>query len=544
MSIKEPGVVLPTQTKAWVELQEHYHDSAEVKCRDLFESDPKRFEQFSLQVGDILFDYSKQLVTKDTVEKLCALAESVELNNKIKAIFSGEIVNRTENQAALHTALRDFSLNPVMVKGQDVKDKVQAELQKMAELAEAIHLARRLGSTGIAFTDVLCLGIGGSELGPALVCEALDGYKVCDLKFHFISNVFGQTLAECLRQLNPETTLCLISSKSFTTPETLRNAVSVQQWYKSRTLSAGHSFDKHLLAVTAHKERAMNFGILEENIFEFWEWVGGRYSIWSAVGLPVLLKIGVPHFMSFLRGARLMDSHFYTAAFEQNMPVLMALLGIWNTNFLNTKSHAILPYDDRLRLFPAYLQQLEMESNGKSINEFLLPVDYSTAPVVWGGIGCNGQHAFMQLLHQGTEIIPVDFLVAAKGDPEFKEQHQLLVASCLSQSKALMEGQNDAFFSESDPIKAAKLCSGNRPSSTLFYSELTPQILGSLIALYEHKVFVQGVIWGINSFDQWGVELGKRLAKNILPNLEKDPNEFQSDSSTKGLIRFFQEYAE
>ncbi len=417
----------------------------------------------------------------------------------------------------------------------------------MAKLVEEIHSGKRKGASGLPFRSVICLGIGGSELGPALLCEALDAYKVSDLKFYFISNVFGSRLAEVLDSLNPETTLCIVSSKTFSTAETLSNAKSVQQWFRQSSQNSENStnprklsFESHFLAATAQPKRAIEFGIPKENIFEFWEWVGGRFSIWSAVGLPVMLKIGMPHFMSFLRGAHLVDEHFYKSEFERNIPVLMGLLGIWNSNFLNAKSHAILPYDDRLNLFPSYLQQLEMESNGKGVDKNLRSVQHGTAPVIWGGIGCNNQHAFMQLLHQGPECIPADFLIAAMGDPAFHEQQKLLVASCLSQSKALMEGLQPEALSDEDPLKAAKVCPGDRPSSTFFYSDLTPEILGMLIALYEHKVFVQGVIWEINSFDQFGVELGKELGKKIMPDLEKGEDEILCDSSTKGLIRFFQ----
>lgn len=553
------------QSVFWSEVYQQKKALENVSIRDLFVKNPKRFEQFSLCVGNLLLDYSKQQIDKETLDKLIQLAESYKLSDSIQALFYGEKINQSEDRAVLHTALRDFSSNPIHQEGEDIKCDIKTVLQQMELFAEQIQKGEYRGATDLPFTDVICLGIGGSELGPRLVMEALATYQVNDLKFHFISNVFGSTLSNKCRQLNPETTLCIISSKTFTTPETLQNAKALKTWFEKKLPSENkllckENASKHLVAVTAAPQLALEFGILENNIFKFWPWVGGRFSIWSAVGLPVILSIGMRHFMSFLRGARSMDTHFYTADFSQNMPVILALLGIWNHTVLEMNTQAIIPYDDRLQHLPAYLQQLEMESNGKSMNIRGETITYNTAPIVWGGVGCNGQHAYMQLLHQGKTIIPVDFLISAKGDEDFPEHHQLLVASCFTQSKALMEGQVEVELQDSMDntlLNKFKACPGNRPSSTLMYSDLTPETLGALIALYEHKVFVQGRIWEINSFDQWGVELGKTLARKILNEMStlnekvenekaefatEDMIETENDSSTAGLMKYYNYY--
>jgi glucose-6-phosphate isomerase len=521
----------------WGHLIQH-QNTFEGDLLQLFAKYPNRFEQFSLQVGDILFDYSKQRITNETLQLLVALAEESQLTEHRKALFSGEKINFSEGRAVLHPLLRDLSDTPFFFEGKNIKADIHAVLQQLETFTDNIRQQYHCGITGKPFTDIVCLGIGGSELGPSLVNEALGAYKTTHLKFHFVSNVDGHTLNTTLNILDPCTTLCIISSKTFTTPETMQNAKSIKEWFSTEFKSEQKAI-QHCVAVTAQRDKAMAFGILPTHIFDLWDWVGGRYSIWSAVGLPVILAIGVPSFREFLKGAYEMDKHFYSAPFDSNMPVLMALLGIWNNNFWGFSTHAVLPYDDRLARFPAYLQQLEMESNGKSIARDGQSIAHNTAGVIWGGVGCNGQHAYMQLLHQGTHIIPVDFLLAVQGASVYPEQQKLLVASCFSQSKALMEGQ--ICTEEGQPLDNAKVCSGNRPSSTILYPKLTPKILGSLIAAYEHKVFVQGIIWGINSFDQWGVELGKTLAKKILNDLDKKSNEIISDGSTKGLIQFFQQ---
>lgn len=523
-------MISPHLQKSWQDLILHQKTLAAFSLTTLFEENNKRFDEMSFEVGEILFDFSKQHITQATIERLCALAKESKLAEKRSSLFLGEKINYTETRSVLHTILRDFSSDPFLLSGVNLKQNVQQVLQKMESLSDLIHQQKTKSATGKIFTDLLCLGIGGSELGPSLVTEALSTQNALRLKPHFLSNIDGRTLHKTLKHLNPETTLCIISSKTFTTPETLANAIAVKTWYQNHL--GMQTAMAHFLAVTADPNRARAFGVQEDNIFEFWEWVGGRYSIWSAVGLPIILSLGFSVFKEFLQGAFDMDRHFVEAPFSQNMPVLMGLIGIWNNNFWGHHTQAILPYEDALRLFPSYLQQLEMESNGKSVGISEHECSHATAPILFGGIGCNGQHAYMQLLHQGHQVVPVDFLIPAKTQAPYNEHHKLLLASCLSQSKALMEGQKET--------TAYKCCPGNRPSTTLMYSELTPRVLGNLLALYEHKVFVQGVIWGINSFDQWGVELGKTLAKAILPALDQNEPKLPMDSSTAGLIKFFQ----
>jgi glucose-6-phosphate isomerase len=518
----------------WRELQELHTELVNRKISDLFKTDEDRFSKFSLQINDILFDYSKQAVNSDIIQKLCELAESAGLRKNIEKLFSGDNINHTEQRPALHTALRDPTSIPLVVNGLDIKPEIHYQLNRMGKFAEMLRVGKYLGATQKPMTDVICLGIGGSELGPSMVCRALNEFRTTSLRCHFVSNVDGRTLGSLLRELKPEQTLCVISSKTFTTAETLQNAKAVHRWFKS---ALGECLAQHLVAVTADPSQAAMFGVSEENIFEFWDFVGGRYSIWSVVGLPIAILLGIDQFRLFLSGAAHIDQHFRSAPFSENMPVLMGLLGIWNINFLKYATHAIIPYDDRLKLLPDYLQQLEMESNGKNA-AFGSDPFISTAPIIWGGVGCNGQHAYMQLLHQGSHIVPIDFLVAAQGDPDYAEHHQLLVANCLSQSKALMEGNQSELIP--DRLSEFKLCAGNRPSSTIMYSKLTPETLGALIALYEHKVFVQGVIWGINSFDQWGVELGKKWVGKILPCITGSDGASTLDSSTRGLVDFFQ----
>lgn len=523
----------------WQALIEHQKIWNNIKMQDLFQKDPHRFSAFSLELEEILFDFSKQKVLPETIQRLCALAEACGLSEKRQALFAGEKVNATEKRPALHTALRDTSHTPLILQGQDIKLKIHTVLERMGHFVEAVHSGEKRGATGLPFTDVLSLGIGGSELGPMMVSEALNAYKTSSLNVHFISNVDGHTLASLLTSLNPATTLCIANSKTFTTQETLTNLNTVKAWFNTAFQSSTMG-DNHCVAVTAEQERARAYGILPEHIFPFWDFVGGRYSVWSAVGLPIALQLGRVHFRAFLQGAECMDKHFYSAPFDKNMPVLMGLLGIWNINFWGTTTHLIMPYDNRLAKFPNYMQQLEMESNGKRVAQDGCVLPYATAPIIWGGVGCNGQHAYMQLLHQGSHVVPVDFLIAAKGNPKLQEQHRVLLASCFSQSKALMEGTCEAASASqntTDTLFSHKFYPGNRPSSTLVYPELTPKILGALIALYEHKVFVQSVIWNINPFDQWGVELGKTITNTLL-NRQKENTSDVLDSSTAGLLAF------
>lgn len=503
--------MLFNQSGAWHALKLHHRQLANVSLSDMFQTNQRRFNDLSVQLPGILLDYSKQRVTTETIHLLCELATSAGLKAAINDLFGGAIVNKTEKRAALHTDLR---------KPNPDKTSVGKVLAQMRSFVEAIQTSN--------YTDVIILGIGGSDLGPRLVCEALEPYRTTQLNMHFVANVDGDTLAPLLKRLNPKTTLCIINSKTFTTIETLANAKLIKHWLLQAIST--QELAQHLIAVTANKQQAIAFGIAAEQIFEFWDWVGGRYSVWSAVGLPIALTIGMDNFNKFLSGAHAMDQHFRTAEFTHNMPVIMALIGIWNINFNKYATLAIKPYADGLQLLPAYLQQLEMESNGKSAANTGDFVPYQTAPVIWGGVGCNGQHAYMQLLHQGTQVVPVDFLVAKSSITGPAELHDLLVASCLGQSQALMAGRADS--------EHYKTCPGNKPSTTLMFNKLTPETIGSLIALYEHKVFVQGVIWQIQSFDQWGVQLGKELIKDVLALMQSKDLQ-HVDSSTAGLLNYF-----
>ena len=490
---------------AWQALAQNQEEIAKLKLVDMFNADPNRAEKFTLMQQDLLFDFSKQQVTSETVQLLCNLAQQRNLQQAIHDLFNGALVNKTEQRPALHAELRNPNTK---------KAEINIVLEQMQQFVNSVQYSE--------YTDVIVLGIGGSDLGPRLVCEALEPYKVTNLRLHFVANVDGDTLIPLLGGLNQATTICIINSKTFTTIETLANANIVKAWLGE------HAF-ANIWAVSANIAAAIDFGVNEEHIFAFWDWVGGRYSVWSAVGLPIALYIGMANFRRFLAGAHAMDQHFYTTEFSKNIPVMMALIGIWNINFKNYNTLAIKPYADSLQLLPAYLQQLEMESNGKSVNNFGEVVTYQTAPVIWGGVGCNGQHAYMQMLHQGTQVVPVDFIVARKSVHGSEKLQQLLIASCLGQSRALMTG----FASQ----ESFKICPGNRPSTTIMFDSCTPEIVGKLIAMYEHKVFVQGVIWQIQSFDQWGVQLGKDLIKDVLKLLDGS-NLQNTDSSTMNLVRY------
>lgn len=495
-----------TNKKSWQALSQHQKQLAKSSLADLFAADPQRFHNFSVALDDFLFDFSKQHVNNATIELLCALAEECELQTAISDLFSGAKVNKTEQRAALHTELR----NPHPKHG---------EIKKvLAQMSEFVHFMQQS-----SYTDIIVLGIGGSDLGPRLVCEALSAYAINKQRLHFVANVDADTLMPLLQRLDPRKTVCLINSKTFTTIETLTNAKIIHAWI-------GDNAMQQTWASTANPGAAEKFGLLANQIFMFWDWVGGRYSVWSSVGLSIALYIGMENFQRLLHGAHAMDQHFSTAPFAENIPVLQALIGVWNINFNNHLSLCIQPYADGLQLLPSYLQQLEMESNGKSAANSGGMVNYQTAPVIWGGVGCNSQHAYMQMLHQGTQVVPVDFLVARRNHAGNTELQQLLVASCLGQSQALMNGRGNA--------ESYKVCPGNRPSTTFMFDALTPETVGKLIALYEHKVFVQGVIWQIQSFDQWGVQLGKDLIKDALQVIKN--KDLQSlDSSTAGLLSSF-----
>lgn len=537
------------QLPEWVNLKKHHQMVSKTHLRDLFTNNPKRFEQLSVSAAGLLLDYSKNRIIPETIEKLCQLARACDLPEKISALFNGSPLNSTENQAALHMALRDFSQEPLYLDKSDIGQEVHQCFEKMTAFAEKIRQKTWLGCTGLPITDVVNIGIGGSDLGPKMACEALGAFKTNDVNLHFISNADTQNISRVLSRLQPATTLFIISSKSFCTKETLLNAKTAKQWFTD-TFPAPHHAKNHFLAVTHAPHLAIEFGIPVEHIFKLWQWVGGRYSVWSAIGLPILFLIGTAHFKAFLAGAHAMDQHFLHANLEQNMPVILGLLGIWHVNFFGSKTHAILPYCEALKHLPAYLQQAEMESNGKSVTHGGKSIRYHTSPVIWGEIGTNGQHAFHQLLHQGTQLVPADFILPFSTASMLPEHQNLLVSSCLSQSQALMLGKTaDEVYAEllslgyskkrARQLAPHKVLPGNRSSNTIVLQALTPYSLGALLALYEHKIFVQSVIWNINCFDQWGVELGKQLADHILCEFNQEASSRTFDSSTEGLMKLY-----
>ena len=535
----------PKRTLAWQELDTLAAEVRSQHLRDLFDSDPGRFPRMSAQLDDLLLDYSKNRVTDAVMSALFSLARHQDVESWRDRMLAGERINLTENRAVLHVALRNRSNEPMLCDGQDVMPSVNKELARIRGFVEPVRAGNICGSTDRPFTDVVNIGIGGSDLGPMMVTEALRPYADPMLRVHFVSNVDGAHLADTLDRLAPETTLFIVASKTFTTQETMTNARSARAWL-IRALGEA-AVGQHFTAVSTDLAATAAFGIPAERVFGFWNWVGGRYSLWSAIGLPIALGIGMGRFEDLLSGAHVMDQHFAETPMERNLPVILALLGIWNRNFLGATSHAILPYEQHLHRLPAYLQQADMESNGKRVKRDGEPVDCETAPLIWGEPGTNGQHAFFQMLHQGTDIIPADFLVGAETLTPLGDHHDKLLANCLAQSEALMRGRTldeaQALLTAAgmDDAAAAKLAphkvfEGNRPSNTLVYQRLDPETLGKLIALYEHKIFVQGIVWGIDSFDQWGVELGKELAGRILPELGGAPGTGH-DSSTEGLIK-------
>ncbi|MES9852534.1 MAG: glucose-6-phosphate isomerase [Candidatus Thiodiazotropha sp. L084R] len=536
-------------SEEWQVLQAHWKEMEAVQMRDLFQQAPERSEQMSIRQCGILLDYSKNRITNQTMSLLQGLANSVDLDGWRRRMFSGERINITEDRAVLHVALRNRSNHPIWFDAEDVMPSVNAILEKMERFTESVRSGSWKGYSGQAITDVVNIGIGGSNLGPLMVCEALKSYQRPDLRVHFVSNVDASHIIDTLKTLNPETTLFVVASKTFTTQETLTNALTAKQWLLDK-LEDPAAVARHFVAVSTNAEQVSEFGIDTENMFEFWDWVGGRYSLWSAIGLPIALAIGMKHFYELLEGAHEMDQHFLHADLSQNMPVIMALLGIWYVNFADFRSQAILPYDQFLRYLPDYLQQADMESNGKRVTRLGRPVEYATGPVIWGAAGTDGQHAFYQLIHQGTQVIPCDFIIPVNSQNESSDHHQKLFSNCLAQTEALMKGKTrtearqelEQAGMEAENIVDLlphKIFPGNRPSNTLLIDKITPSRLGSLIALYEHKIFVQGMIWHVNSFDQWGVELGKQLAGVILPELMKEQNELTHDSSTNGLINYF-----
>ncbi|TZF85790.1 glucose-6-phosphate isomerase (plasmid) [Pedobacter sp. BS3] len=534
-----------TQTQAFTYLNDHFYEIAGVHLRDLFAGDAGRFEKFSLAFEDILVDYSKNRVNDKTIALLIQLARECGLQDAIEAMFSGEKINETEGRPVLHVALRNRSNTPVYVDGKDVMPDVNRVLKQMEIFSAAVISGDWKGYTGKAITDVVNIGIGGSDLGPVMVTEALKAYKN-RLNMHFVSNVDGTHIAETLKNVDPETTLFLIASKTFTTQETMANAHTARNWFLGHG-AAEADIAKHFVALSTNEKAVSAFGIDTKNMFEFWDWVGGRYSLWSAIGLSIALSIGFENFSELLAGAHAMDNHFRSSNFEENIPVILALLGIWYNNFFGAESQAILPYDQYMHRFAAYFQQGDMESNGKYIDRSGHVVDYQTGPIIWGEPGTNGQHAFYQLIHQGTKLIPADFIAPAQSHNPLGQHHVMLLSNFFAQTEALMNGKTAeevvlelaaAGKSEKEIrfLTPFKVFEGNRPTNSILVRKITPYTLGSLIAMYEHKIFTQGIIWNIFSFDQWGVELGKQLAGKILPELQEDGPVDTHDSSTNGLI--------
>ncbi|MDD1636805.1 MAG: glucose-6-phosphate isomerase [Methylococcaceae bacterium] len=540
-----------TTSKAWTALQSHYHQTKNNSLCDAFKGDTNRFNKFSVNFNEILFDYSKNRIADQTLPLLIDLANHAGLDAKIKAMFSGEKINTTEHRAVLHTALRNRSNHPVYVDGQDVMPEINRVLSKMRTFCASVRSGEWKGYTGKAITDIVNIGIGGSGLGPKMVSMALTPYSSDALKVHYVSNIDQTNIVEVLKPLSAETTLFIVASKVFSTQETMMNAKSAKNWFLDRAKDP-LTIAKHFVAISTHTENVAKFGIDTNNMFEFWDWVGGRYSLWSAVGLSIALYIGMDNFEELLQGAHEADLHFRNTPYEQNIPVIMGLLGIWYNNFFNAESHALLPYDQSLCYFADYFQQGDMESNGKSITLQGEKVDYSTGPIIWGQPGTNGQHAFFQLIHQGTKLIPCDFLAAANSHYKLPEHHDILISNFLAQPEALMNGitaeevkKKLTPAEQADPILvASKVFEGNKPSSSFLFKKLTPKTLGSLLAFYEHKTFVQGAIWNINSFDQMGVELGKVLARVILPELQNDEIITSHDCSTNALINRYKQLRE
>jgi glucose-6-phosphate isomerase len=541
----------PVETQAWKKLEKHHADTRNLQIKELFKTDSGRFDKFSLSFGDILFDYSKNRVTDETMQLLLQLAADCNLSAAVDAMFGGERINETENRPVLHIALRNFSKEPVMVDGRDVMPDVKKVLRKMKTFAQAVHKGDHRGYTGKRIRYIVNIGIGGSDLGPLMVTEALKPYKVEDIETFFVSNVDGTHMAETLKKVKPERTLFLVASKTFTTQETMTNAHTARQWFLKKAKDEKH-IAKHFVALSTNEKEVVKFGIDKRNMFGFWDWVGGRYSLWSAIGLSIVLSIGYKNFEELLKGAYASDQHFRQTPADRNIPVLMALIGLWYTNFDGAQTEAILPYDQYMHRFAAYFQQGNMESNGKSTDRNGHKVNYSTGPVIWGEPGTNGQHAFYQLIHQGTPIIPCDFIAPAQTHNPIGDHHPKLLSNFFAQTEALMNGKTAAEAkaelekqalpqAEIDKLVPFKVFAGNRPTNSFLIKKINPFTLGQLIALYEHKIFVQGIIWNIFSFDQWGVELGKQLANKILPELESEEKINGHDSSTNGLINGYKQ---
>jgi glucose-6-phosphate isomerase len=541
----------PTTTLSWPRLQQHYEQIKDIHMKTWFAQEPDRFERFSMAFNDILVDFSKHRITDETMSLLLDLAEEVQLRDAIDKLFSGDTINETENRAVFHVALRNRSNAPMFVDGLDVMPEVNAVLDQIRNFSQKVNSGAWTGYTSKKITDIVNIGIGGSDLGPVMVTESLRPYRRMDLKVHFVSNIDGTHISETLAQLNPETVLFMIASKTFTTQETMTNAHTARDWFLQKAGAPQH-VAKHFVAISTNLREVEAFGIHPDNMFGFWDWVGGRYSLWSAIGLSIACYVGFENFVVLLTGAHEMDLHFRNTPFAKNIPVILAMLGVWYTNFFGAETEAILPYDQYMHRFPAYFQQGNMESNGKSVDRSGNRVMYETGPIIWGEPGTNGQHAFYQLIHQGTKLIPADFLAPALSHNPVGKHHQILLSNFFAQTEALMLGKTrEEVMAELQQVGKSeeyidiyyrhRVFEGNRPTTSILFKMLTPRVLGSLIAMYEHKIFVQGVIWNIFSYDQWGVELGKQLAKRILPELEDDQPVNSHDASTNGLINAFKE---
>ena len=542
------NTINPTTTKAWNALEQHFQTIQHTSIKELFAQNANRFEEFSIQYPSLLVDYSKNRINAETIQLLVDLAKEMDVDTAIQQMFEGDVINVTEKRAVLHTALRNRSNEEVLVDGKDVMPQINEVLYQMKSFSEKVISGEWKGFSGKEITDVVNIGIGGSDLGPVMVTEALKHYKT-RLNIHFVSNIDGTHLAETFKEINPETTLFIVASKTFTTQETMTNAFSAKEWFLNSDAQEA-DVAKHFVALSTNAEGVANFGIDTANMFQFWDWVGGRYSLWSAIGLSISLAVGFDNFEELLEGAHEMDVHFKTETLDQNIPVVLALLGIWYNNFFGADSVALLPYEQYLSRFAAYFQQGDMESNGKYVGRDGKKVDYETGPIIWGEPGTNGQHAFYQLIHQGTKLIPADFIAGANSLNVLGDHHAKLLSNFFAQTEALAFGKDEETVvaelekagkskEEIDFLTAFKIFEGNRPTNSILYEVLTPRVLGNLIAMYEHKIFVQGVIWNIFSFDQWGVELGKQLANVILPELENDEQVTSHDASTNGLINAY-----
>ena len=534
---------------AFTDLQKHFAEARQLKLRRLFEQDEGRVDRFSLKFEDLLLDYSKNLITEETMALLLNLAKASNVESWRDRMFHGEKINDTEHRAVLHVALRNRSNNPITIDGEDVMPAVLKVIDHMRDFAGRVRSGDWKGYTGKRITDVVNVGIGGSDLGPKMVYQALKPFRHAEMRAHFISNIDGAHTEEILDQLDPETTLFVVSSKTFTTQETITNAGTARSWFLATAQDEQH-IARHFVAVSTNRKAVIEFGIDPDNMFEFWDWVGGRYSLWSAIGLSIMLLVGEENFTALLEGAHAMDNHFATAPMDQNMPVILAMLGVWYNNFFGSETHAILPYDHYLRSLPMYLQQSDMESNGKSVDRDGHHVNYNTGPIVWGATGINGQHAFYQLIHQGTKLIPADFIASAQTHSGLEQQHDIMMSNFFAQTEALMRGRTldetiEALQQSGIDVNAVRdilphmVFDGNHPSNTILLKKLTPYSLGSLIALYEHKIFVQGIVWNLNSYDQWGVELGKQLAKKILKEIDAGETSTEHDASTTSLISHY-----